>query len=102
MAAGYLHDIWVANYGSGTVQQIVDGVAQPAITVGTNPYGICVDKDNAAWAASYTSGKAHKIVGGAVQPAITLAAKPHGICVDKDNNIWSVAAPRNRRRSGPG
>lgn len=91
MAAGYLYDIWVANYGSGTVQQIVDGVAQPAITVGTNPYGICVDKDNAAWAASYTSGKAHKIVGGAAQPAITLAAKPHGICVDKDNNSWSVA-----------
>ena len=91
MATGYLYDVWVANYGSGTVQQIVDGVAQAAITVGTNPYGICVDKDNAAWAATYTTGKAHKIVGGVAQTGITLASKPHGICVDKDNNIWSLA-----------
>ena len=77
--AGYLSDVWVANYSSNSVQKIVNGVAQTAITVGTNPYGSCVDKDNNVWVANNGSNSVQKIVNGVAQTAITVGTNPYNI-----------------------
>jgi len=48
---------WVANNGSGTIQQVVnvDGVwtAQPAIAVGGGPYALTEGLDGSIWVANY-------------------------------------------------
>jgi YVTN family beta-propeller protein len=83
-------NIWVANYGDGTVQKVnpATGAAGSPITVGTNPYALAFDGAN-VWVANYGSNSVQKInpTTGAAGSAITVGTNPSALVFD-GANIW--------------
>ena len=97
--------LWVANYGSNTVQQIanVNGswVAQSPIPVGSSPNMITTALDGSIWVTLPKSMAVQQIVNAngvwTAQPAILTGfitpIGPYAITAGLDGSIWVASSP---------
>ncbi|NBS33688.1 MAG: hypothetical protein EBS83_13025, partial [Planctomycetia bacterium] len=97
LTTGHDGSIWVANYSSNTVQQIVNdnGVwtAQAAIGVGENPQALTTGLDGSIWVVcSEESGTVQQIVNDngvwTAQTAIGVGQYPAALTTGLDGSIW--------------
>jgi YVTN family beta-propeller protein len=93
-------NIWVANYGDGTVQKVnpATGATGPPINVGTNPYALAFD-GSSIWVANYGSNSVQKInpATGAAGSPITVGTNPSALVFD-GANIWVALQGSNSVR----
>jgi streptogramin lyase len=98
LTTGLDGSIWVANYNSATVQQIVNdsGVwtAQAPIGVGSSPAGLTTGKDGSIWVANNGSGGVQQIVHDngvwTAQARIPVYSSPNALTTGLDGSIWVV------------
>jgi YVTN family beta-propeller protein len=88
------NNMWVTNWGDGTVSKInvsTDTVTA-TVTVGTNPRGVAFDGSN-IWVANNGDGTVSKVdvSTDTVTATVTVGTNPVGVAFD-GNNIWVTNA----------
>jgi len=81
-------DIWVTNWGNGTVTKLLaaTGAVLGTFTVGSNPFGVAFDGAN-IWVANSGGGTVTKLLAatGAVLGTFTVGGGPHWVAFDGAN-----------------
>jgi YVTN family beta-propeller protein len=81
-------DLWVSNYGDGTVSRVsrTSGAVLATIAVGTKPYGIAYGSGS-VWVANYGDDTVDRITAGTVVATIAVGDGPLGLVHD-GTDVW--------------
>ncbi|MFZ2970594.1 MAG: hypothetical protein WA063_05590 [Minisyncoccia bacterium] len=83
-------DIWIGNYGNGTLTKINAPVGPyPNPSVGGRPYGLIADQFGYVWVSNSGSGtvQAVNVNTYAITKTVVIPGGPYGIGIDKEGNI---------------
>jgi len=88
-------NVWVTNYGDGTVSELnSSGALVQTYTVGAGPRGIAIDPSGNVWVANSGSDTAPGSTITMINPTAgtttnyTVGSGPHSIAIETTGNVW--------------
>ena len=88
-------NVWVTNYGDGTVSELnSSGALIQTYTVGAGPRGIAIDPSGNVWVANSGSDSAPGSTVTMINPTAgtttnyTVGSGPHSIAIETTGNVW--------------